>query len=248
MPPSSSVVDLLRRHASCREYQPEPVPDETLMELVRAAQQAATDATGQLYSLLRIRDPRLRSEFTRLVGGQAYIATAPEVLVVLLDVRRLRLLLESRDEGFGMRPLITLLFGLTDAALFAQSLVLAAEDRGYGTCYLGSVQNNARAIARLLQLPAGVVPLYGLTLGRPAAALRPKPRTPTRLVLHTDHYRDPTAAELAETFKVMAPATRSGDWVNPIRKYFAEGGIMEGREAEFWGLLTDQGLRPEPVT
>ncbi|HLE47823.1 MAG TPA: nitroreductase family protein [Candidatus Thermoplasmatota archaeon] len=242
MPARSPTLEVLRSHSSCRDYTTEPVPDDVLGDILRAAQQAPTDATGQLYSILRVKDPRLRSEFARLCGGQTFIADAPEAFVVLLDTRRLRLLLESRGETYGMRPLVALLFGLTDAALFAQSFVIAAESLGYGTCYLGSVQNNARAIATLLHIPPGVVPLYGLTMGKPASRSPPKPRTPTRHVLHTDRYRDPAPADLDEIFATMASATRSGDWVNPIRKYFAKGGIMDGREAEFYQLLCDQGF------
>lgn len=241
-----SVFEVLRSHASCRDYLPEPIRDETVEDLVRTAQQAPTDATGQLYSILQVKDPRVHAELARLVGGQAHVASAPGLFIVLLDVRRLRRLLESRGQRYGMRPLVGLLFGITDASLFAQSFVLAAETMGYGTCYLGSVQNNSRAIARLLQLPAGVVPLYGITLGRPATVSPPKPRTPTNLVLHVDRYRDATNDELARTFEVMSKATRSGDWLNPIRKYFAAGGIMQAREVEFQGLLTDQGLLPDP--
>ncbi|MBI2077371.1 MAG: nitroreductase family protein [Euryarchaeota archaeon] len=241
----SPTVAVLRSHASCRDYTAEPIPEATLLDLVRAAQQAPTDATGQLYSVVRVKDSALRAEFAALCGGQDFVKQAPEAFVVLLDARRLRLLLESRGETYGMRTFVALLFGITDAALFAQSLVVASESLGYGTCYLGSVQNNARAIARLLGLPSGVVPLFGLTMGRPASSGAPKPRTPTRLVLHTDRYADPSPTDLAETFDVMAKATRSGDWLNPIRKYFATGGIMDGREEEFFHLLVDQGFPPD---
>lgn len=244
MTAAPSVLEVLRRHASCRDYLPEPISDATVEELVRTAQQAPTDATGQLYSILQIKDNRLRAEFTRLVGGQVHVAQAPGLFVVLLDTRRLRLLLESRGERYGMRSFVALLFGITDASLFAQSFALAAETMGYGTCFLGSVQNNSRAVARLLKLPPGVVPLYGITMGRPATVSPPKPRTPTRLVLHADAYNDPTDEQLRHTFEVMSKATRSGDWLNSIRKYFAAGGIMEGRETEFHGLLQDQGLLP----
>lgn len=241
----AAVLELLRRHVSCREYLPEPVPKALIEDLVRAAQQAATDATGQLYSLVRVKDPPLRAEVARLSGDQRHVHEAPEFFVVLLDTHRLRRLLSHRGERYGMKPLVALLFGITDAGLFAQSLALAAEDLGYGTCFIGGVQNHAREIARKLGLPAGVLPLYGLTLGRPAQTLPPKPRLPFDMVLHTDRYRDPTDDELGLAFQVMARATRSGDWVNPIRKYFAEGGVMEGREQEFRGLLQDQGMAPE---
>ena len=240
----ASVVDVLLRHSSCRTYTSEPVSDARLEDLVRAAQQSSTDATGQLYSVLRLKDPHLRQRIGELAGDQAHVHDAAEHLIILLDTHRLSRLLAHRGERYGMRPLVALLFGITDATIFAQSLCLAAEDQGYGICYIGGVQNNARTIARELALPKGVIPLYGLTVGRPAVQQPAKPRVPVDAILHTDAYREPDERDLATAYEVMARATRSGDWLNPIKKYFAEGGIMAEREAEFWGLLEDQGMLP----
>ena len=240
----TQVVDLLLRHTSCRDYVDERISDATLQDLVRAAQQSSTDATGQLYSVLRLKDPVIRNDVARLSGDQPHLHAASEFLIVLLDTFRVKRLLESRGEQYGMRPLVALLFGITDATIFAQSLVVAAESYGYGICYIGGVQNNSREIAKRLRLPEGVVPLYGLTLGRPKQPSRPKPRLPIDHVLHVDHYHEPTDEDLRLAYELMARATRSGDWVNPIRKYFATDGVMEQREEEFYGLLEDQGLTP----
>lgn len=240
----SVVVDLLLRHTSCRDYLPEPIPEATFQDFVRAAQQSSTDATGQLYSLLRLKDPDLRKEIARLSGDQPHLHAAAEFVIVLLDTHRVQGLLEHRGEHYGMRPLTAMLFGITDATIFAQSLALAAEGHGYGICYIGGVQNNSREIAKRLHLPAGVVPLYGLTIGRPREAGRPKPRLPLDQILHVDRYQEPKPEDFQLAYDLMGRATRSGDWVNPIRKYFAKGGVMDGREEEFYGLLEDQGLTP----
>lgn len=240
------TLEVLRRHATCRDYTDEPVTEESLRTWVRAAQQAPTDATGQLYSLFWVRAPTLRAKIARLIGDQRFVHDAPCLLIVLLDTRRLRRLLEHRGEKLGMKSAVSLLFGITDASLFAQSLVIAAESEGYGTCYLGSVQNEGNGIARLLELPEGVVPLYGLTIGRPKQTSPPKPRIPTEFILHADQYTDPTPAQLDAIFTEMAKATRSGDWINPIRKYFAEAGIMQQREDDWRRLLASHGLPLAP--
>lgn len=240
----NEFVALLRRHKSVREFAPEPVPEDEWREMLRAGQQASTDATGQLYCAVEVRDPALRKRIATLAGDQRHIHSAPRFLVVCVDVRRLRLLLEHRGEMLGIRAHVALLFGITDASLFAQTLTVAAEASGYGVCYIGAVQNHPQEIARDLQLPEGVVPLWGLTVGRPLHKGSPKPRTPTDLVIHIDRYRDPAPNDLDRNFETMKAATRSGDWLNPIRKYFAAGGIMEQRESGFHELLRSHGLDP----
>jgi hypothetical protein len=69
--------------------------------------------------------------------------------------------------------------GLQNASLVAQSL-------GYGTVLLGGVLNGAREIAGELGLPERVVPLVGLSVGRPAEDRwpAPRPRLPRRLLIH----------------------------------------------------------------
>jgi FMN reductase (NADPH) len=238
------LLRVLREHTSVRDYTPEPVADDVWDELLSAGQQASTDATGQLYCAVEVRDVALRDRVGRWAGDQAHVHAAPRFLVVCLDVRRLRLLLEHRGERYGMRSHVALLFGITDAALFAQNVTVAAEALGLGVCYIGGVQNHVREIADELGLPQDVLPLWGLTVGRPAHKGHPKPRLPRAAVVHVDRYRDPTPALLDECYDVMKAATRSGDWLNPIRKYFAEGGVMAQREASLHETLASRGLDP----
>jgi len=238
------LLRVLREHSSVRDYTPEPVTQESWHELLAAAQQASTDATGQLYCAVEVRDVNLRDRVGKWAGDQAHVHAAPRFVVVCLDVRRLRLLLEHRGERYGMKPHVALLFGITDAALFGQNLSVAAEALGLGVCYIGGVQNHVGEIADALALPEGVIPLWGLTVGHPVKKLPPKPRLPRDIVVHVDAYRDPTPAQLDEAYDVMKAATRSGDWLNPLRKYFAESGVMAQREAALHETLKARGLDP----
>jgi hypothetical protein len=43
----------------------------------------------------------------------------------------------------------------------------------------------------------------------------------------------------------MAPYTRSGDWGRVLKRYFAQGGAMEAREAPYGRALARQGLDPD---
>ena len=56
-----------------RRFKPVPIPEEDLEKLLFALQRAPTDASAQLYSAIRVRDPRLRDEVARLSGDQEHI-------------------------------------------------------------------------------------------------------------------------------------------------------------------------------
>lgn len=238
------VLDVLQRRGSCRRFADEALPDELVHRLVASAQRAPTDAAGQMYSFVRITDPELRERIAQLSGDQGHIRDAAEFFVVCADTHRLERLLEHRGESYGMGPLVTLLFGITDAALAAQSMALAAEAMGLGICYIGGLQNNVVEVAELLELPERVLPLWGLCVGVRADEPGTKPRVPTDLVLHENRFHEYTSEQLDRAYEAMASATRSGDWLNPVRKYFGEGGHMATREATFRALVERQGLDP----
>jgi len=61
-------------------------------------------------------------------------------------------------------------------------------------------------------------------------------------VLHQGRYREQTAAEIEADAAVMASTTRSRDWVKVLARYFANGGVMEQREAALRRTLERQGF------
>ncbi len=77
---------------------------------------------------------------------------------------------------------------MTDAVILAQQIVTAAELRGLGTCYLGTVTYNAPEIAALLELPELVVPVACLAIGWPADDGVESERLDVDAILFEDHY------------------------------------------------------------
>ena len=227
------VPKFLTQRASVRAYRPEPIPEEDVAAMLAAAQQAPTDAGAQLYSILRVRDPELRARLAELSGGQRHVLEAAEFFIPLADVYRLKRLLAHRGESLGNFPRTALHFALLDAALAGAHLAVAAEAMGYGICWIGGLLNRVDEVARLLELPEGVLPISGLTVGVPAERPGPRPRLPRAAVVHTDRYRRYAEEELEEAYRAMAPITRSGDWLKVLKRYFAKGGTMEARDAVY---------------
>lgn len=174
-------------HRSIRKFKPTPVPDEHIRVAVAAAQRAATSSWIQAYALLQVEDPSIRGALVSLVGGQPQVAEAGAFFVVLGDTRRHRLLAERAGAPYA-NNLEVFLLATIDASLFAQNLALAFEAQGYGICYIGGLRNELAAVDRLLALPHGVYPLYGMTVGVPAEDPAPRPRLPVEGVWFKDRY------------------------------------------------------------
>ncbi|MCX7783274.1 MAG: nitroreductase family protein, partial [Meiothermus sp.] len=100
----SDLYEFYQRRASVRKFKPEPLREGDLDKLLLAAQRAPTDATAQMYSLLRISDPVLRREISSYSGQNPHIETCAEFFRILADGYRLRKLVELRGGTFGRWP------------------------------------------------------------------------------------------------------------------------------------------------
>ena len=233
---------ILAPHRTIRVFRSEPLPDGMIERLVAEAQRAPSDATGQMYSFVRIVDARRRREIAELSGGQAHIAEAAEFFVVCADLHRLTRVLEQSGRLPGTFPAAGLHFAIVDSTLAAQRLIDAAEAVGLGVCCIGGILDGIEALVELLALPGGVVPVFGLCVGWPGEDPAERPRVATASVVHTDRYSDRVAGALEADIAVMAATTRSGDWPKVLAKYFASGGVMEQREESLRRVLARQGF------
>ncbi len=247
MPSLHPVLEVFANHRTVRRFTHDPILPEHLDAIIEAGRRAPTDASAQMGTFVRITDPELRVRLSKLAGDQQHIVRGAEFFVVCMDVYRLRRLVEYRGGDYGMGPLVSLLFGITDAILIAQNMVIAAEAMGYATCYIGGVQNNADKIAAELQLPTGVLPVVGLVLGVPAPGetAKPKrPRVPRQAVFMENSYHQMTPDLLEACYQAMSSYHRSGDWYNALKLYFTVEGSMPGREPMLRQALAQQGLLP----
>ncbi|MGC8916070.1 MAG: nitroreductase family protein [Thermoanaerobaculum sp.] len=233
---------LLTPHRSIRRFKPDPVPEETLRAILREAQRAPTDATAQMYSLLRVSDRTLRLAISQACGGVPPMEEAPEFFLVCADLYRLQELLALEGRPMGSFPRIGLHFATVDATLVAQRLMDAAEAAGLGVCPIGAIANGIDRLPELCQLPPLVMPLFGLCLGYPAEDPPMRPRLPLSLVVHENTYRRPNREELSAAAAVMNPITRTGHWLAVLAKYFVASGTMEEREVAFRATLKRQDL------
>lgn len=189
--PLNPVLDRLLAHASVRAYLPDALPAGTLEALIAAAQSASSSSNLQAWSVIAIEEAERKSRLAELAGRQAHIRQAPLFLVWLADLARL----ERQAERLGVVAegldfLESLLLGVIDAALAAQNAVLALESLGLASVYIGAIRNQPEAVARELQLPPRVFPVFGMCVGYPDPA-RPvavKPRLPQGAVLHRERY------------------------------------------------------------
>ncbi len=193
----------LLQHRSVRAYLPDALEPGTLEAIIAAAQSAATSSNQQFWSVVAVEDPERKARLAELAGGQAHIRQAPLFLVWLADLARADRIAAQGGKGReALDYLETLVVSVADAALAAQTAVVALESLGLGSVYIGAIRNRPEDVARELGLPPLVLPVFGLCVGRPDPAQPAfvKPRLPQSAVLHRETYDLSVQAEAVSAY------------------------------------------------
>lgn len=185
---TNCVIDQINRHATVRNYKPDPIPREWIETIVAAGQRAATSSNLQAYSAIAVTEPTMRSEMARWCGDQQHIADAPVFIAWCADLSKLDRACQLRDLPHVHDYVENFLIAAVDVALVMQNTAVAAESLGLGMCYIGAIRNNPREVIRLLNLPKLMFPISGMTLGFPAREPKQRPRLPLPAVLHWERY------------------------------------------------------------
>jgi nitroreductase len=186
---SNPVVQVLLSHKSIRKYTDEMPSDEVIETIVRAGQQAPF--AYQYYSLLLSRD-RKHNPFK-----------APLLFTICVDSHKFERIMAKRRWKLVENDLSLLFFGIQDAALMAENMVVAGRSLGLGSCFLGSAPYRADKIAKEYSLPERVFPLVQLTMGYPAEDPPTRPRYPKEFTLFENKYPKIGEATVARAMKQM---------------------------------------------
>ena len=220
------IHDLLRSHRSIRAFVDRPLPDQTVADLVRSAQSAATSSNLQATTVIRVRDPEVRAAIAAVAGGQQHIETAGAFLVWCADLARTRKACELAGGSMTSGMTEQFIIATVDVALAAQNAVVAAEAQGLGICYIGAIRNDPQTVADLLQLPDDVYPVFGLCVGEPAQDPEVKPRLPVEVVLKEDVYADDGDEELIaaydetlrQYYRTRSGGTKESSWTEEMAR------------------------------
>ena len=197
-----NTIDLINRHRSIRKFKDLPIEKEKMDRILECGMRAPNTGNMQIYSIIVTEQRDNIEALSKLHFGQG--ATAAAFLTICVDVNRYHhwCRLRGCDEPYD--NFLWLMSGTVDATLAAQNICIAAESEGLGLCYLGTVMYNTQAIAELLELPKGVVPVVTLCMGYPA--------------------EEPALSERLPLEGVVFRPALGGDGV----RHFADQGAVEG--------------------
>ncbi len=198
--------EVVATQRATRRLKPDPIPDDAIDRILRAASRAPSGGNRQSWSFVVIRDAELRAKigafyrdayFNQLLSVPYYrdAAAAPPdspLAKVLASSRHLAehmaeapvLILACLDTG-GMSP------GITQGASIypaVQNILLAARALGIGSTLTTIHRFRERELKELLGIPGGVETAALIPLGYPLGRFAAGPRRPLEEVVFFDRW------------------------------------------------------------
>lgn len=158
---------VIEKRRSCRAYLDKEVPEEQIRECVNAARMAPSACNKQPWRFIAVRNANLRKRICReaILPGikMNWLEQVPVLVVICLKKKLLTHILAPLLSGIP--------YEYIDIGIAGEHFVLAAEERGLGTCWIGWI--NAVKIRKILNLPLNETPVALISLGYPAAEPEP---------------------------------------------------------------------------
>lgn len=192
--------DTIFKHRSIRKYKEQAIPVSDIEEMLAAGTRASTTGNMQVYSIVATTNAEIKEKLWACHFKQDMVKEAPVVLTFCADFNRFNKWCRQSKAEPGYNNFLSFVTAAIDALLVAQNTCVAAEDKGYGICYLGTTTYMADKIIDILKLPKGVVPVTTVTVGIPNESPELTDRLPIEAVIHKETYHDYTADDIKQLY------------------------------------------------
>lgn len=171
------LEEILRNRRSVRVYEDRPVEAEKIRSILKAASSAPSAGNLQAYEIVLVSDPEVRATLARVALDQAFLASAPVVLVFVTNPLR-------SSARYGQRG--RHLYALQDATIACAFAHIRAADLGLGSVWVGAYDDEA--VRRAVGAPEGFRPVAILPIGYPAETPEKTTRRNLDDLVHTDQF------------------------------------------------------------
>jgi len=147
---------------SIRKFKPQPVSDDLITQLLKAAMNAPSAGNQQPWHFIVIRDRAILDEVPKIHPYAQMLKEAPLAIAICGDMEK------QLHEGYWVQ----------DCSAATENLLLAAHALGLGAVWLGVHPREERVVGliKLLHIPEKIIPLCVIAIGYPAEEKPPAGR------------------------------------------------------------------------
>jgi nitroreductase len=171
------IPEAILKRKSIRSFVQRDVSEEEVEVLIKAAIQAPSGGNMQPWGFVAVRDNDIKEQLVEASHGQAFIATAPVVIIVCTDPAR-------TAPKYGERG--TTLYCIQDTAAAVENILITSAHNGLGACWIGAFDEGMAAEA--LGLPEDIRPVAMIPVGYSAQDPPKRSRRPLSEILHRNKW------------------------------------------------------------
>eukprot|EP00768_Dysnectes_brevis_P002708 gnl/Dysnectes_brevis/1994_a2295_2045.p1 GENE.gnl/Dysnectes_brevis/1994_a2295_2045~~gnl/Dysnectes_brevis/1994_a2295_2045.p1 ORF type:complete len:184 (+),score=78.21 gnl/Dysnectes_brevis/1994_a2295_2045:35-553(+) len=169
----SSIIDLITKRRSVRQFTEGPVSDEQVHIMLEAAMAAPSAVRKDPWRFIVVRDQAKLAEIPTYMPYSKMVTTAPVTIIVCGEPAA------AHDQS----PL----WMIQDVSAAVQNLLLAASAQGLGAVWTGAFPEEARmaGLRKTFGIPEDIIPVAVIPVGHP----KKEPASRTRFneeLVHTE--------------------------------------------------------------
>jgi nitroreductase len=146
------IKEILNRR-SVREYKPDDVADELIIEIIKAGQFAPTAKNNQAVEFVVVRNQETKEKIFEIVG-QEYVKEAPVLIIPVID------------ETKSILP-------IQDLSVASENIFLQAVALGLGTVWKSIRPEWKDGVKQLLKIPENFLAINIIPVGYPKNKIEP---------------------------------------------------------------------------
>lgn len=159
------ILKIIKNRRSNRQFQKKEISQIIIEQLIEALIWAPSAGNLQSRKFYFVFNDKIRKGLAEAALGQNFIAQAPLVIVGCTD-DKIKLRYGQRGKE---------LYSICDVACSIENLMLVAQTKGLGSCWVGAFDE--KRVVKILNLPQNLRPVVILPVGYPSE----KPETPQKL-------------------------------------------------------------------
>jgi nitroreductase len=163
-----NIPDIIKNRRSVREFKDREIPESAIDVLSEALRWAPSAGNLQSRKFYFVFNEVLRNKLAQTGLRHDYVSFIARAPLVVVGCADLRIATRYKERG-------TELYCIQDTAASVQNLMLAAQDLGLGTCWVGAFKEEE--VKKILEMPDYLRPVVLVPVGYPAKT----PKAPARL-------------------------------------------------------------------
>ena len=171
------VLEAINERRSIRAFTDEKVSEKDVERLIDAARWAPSAGNTQPLELVVVKDKEMKRKLSEAALNQTFIQKAPVVIVVCADLNR-------SSRGYGSRG--EHLYSLQDTAAATENILLAAQELGLATCWVGAFRE--KEVAKAVKAPRNLKPVAIVPVGHPAERPVAPPKRSVNEIVHYETF------------------------------------------------------------